>query len=253
MQNTSLDVLGFLTQTDAVGRGAALLLLAMSCAAWYLIVWKGWRTWSARRQAARAVAAFWAAGDLAEAVARMQLVAAHSPFTDAASEGAHAAALHARHIDGRASAAASLSESVTRAIRRVVARTTTRFEAGLVVLASIGATAPFVGLFGTVWGIYHAMIGIGAGGGASIDKVAGPVGEALVMTAFGIAVAVPAVLGYNVLTRANRLLFAEFDAFAHDLHAYVTTGAKWVARDSGAVIAALRPRNAVTRADNGKD
>ena len=242
MQNTSMDVLDFWTQTDAVGQAAAVLLLAMSCAGWYLIVWKGWRTWSARRQAARAVAAFWAASDLAEAVARMQLVAAHSPFTDAAAEGATAAAQHARYTEGRTSAASSLSDFVTRAIRRVVTRTTTRFEAGLVVLASIGATAPFVGLFGTVWGIYHAMIGIGASGEASIDKVAGPVGEALIMTAFGIAVAVPAVLGYNLLTRANRLLFAEFDGFAHDLHAYLTTGAKLPARDKSAVVAPLRPR-----------
>lgn len=242
MQNTSIDLLRLWTESDAVGQGAALLLLAMSVAAWSLIVWKAWRTGFARRQAARAVAAFWEAGDVAEAVARMRLVASDSPFTDAATEGANAAAQHVRHTEGRSAGTSSLSEFVTRAIRRVLTRTTTRFEAGLAVLASIGATAPFVGLFGTVWGIYHAMIAIGAGGEASIDKVAGPVGEALVMTAFGIAVAVPAVLGYNLLTRANRLLLAEFDAFAHDLHAYLTTGAKLPACDKGAVVAPLYPR-----------
>ena len=99
-------------------------------------------------------------------------------------------------------------------------------DAGLSVLASVGATAPFVGLFGTVWGIYHALIGIGFTGQATIDKVAGPVGEALIMTAFGIAVAVPAVLAYNFLLRAHRLIAAELDGFAHDLHAYLTTDAR---------------------------
>lgn len=242
MQNTSMNVLSLWSATDAVAQGTALLLLAMSSVGWYLIFWKGWRTWYVRRQAARAVEAFWAAGDLPEALARMQLVAPDSPFTDAVMEGTNAAAHHARYAEGRLPAALSLSDFVTRAIRRAIARATARFEAGLAVLASIGATAPFVGLFGTVWGIYHAMIGIGASGAASIDKVAGPVGEALIMTAFGIAVAVPAVLGYNFLTRANRVLFADFDAFAHDLHAYLITGAKLPARGKGAVVAPLRPR-----------
>jgi len=240
---TSMGMWGLWSQTDAVGRWTALLLLGMSVLSWYLIVWKGWRAWRARRRAGRAIDAFWNAGDLAEAVAHMQLAAPESPFAEAAAEGANAAAHHARHAESGLAATLSLSEFVTRAIRRAITRATARAEAGLAVLASIGATAPFVGLFGTVWGIYHALLGIGASGQATIDKVAGPVGEALVMTAFGIAVAVPAVLGYNFLTRANRVLLAELDAFAHDLHAYLATGAKLPAHGTAAVVAPLRPHH----------
>lgn len=239
-----MDIASLWTQTDAVGRGAALLLLGMSMASWFLILWKGGRAWRARRRAQRAIDAFWEAGDLAEAVAHMRLAAPDSPFTEAAAEGANAAAHHARHAEGGLAAALSLSEFVTRAIRRAITRATSRFESGLIVLASIGATAPFVGLFGTVWGIYHAMIGIGSSGQTTIDKLAGPVGEALIMTALGIAVAVPAVLGYNLLTRANRVLFAELDGFAHDLHAFLTMGAKLPAHEKGAAVTALRPRGA---------
>jgi biopolymer transport protein ExbB len=182
---------------------------------------------------------------LAEAVSHMQLAAPESPFTSAAAEAANAAAHHARHAGGKISETLGLSEFVTRAIRRAISRANARIDSGLSVLASIGATAPFVGLFGTVWGIYHALIGIGMTGQSTIDKVAGPVGEALIMTAFGIAVAVPAVLGYNFLTRSNRVILGELDAFAHDLHAYLTTGAKMPTHDSknsGGGVSSLRPR-----------
>jgi biopolymer transport protein ExbB len=112
-------------------------------------------------------------------------------------------------------------------LRREINRVSARIESGLTLLASIGSTAPFVGLLGTVWGIYHALSSISASGGAiQIDKIAGPVGEALIMTAAGLTVAIPAVLAYNAFTRANRLTLAELDAFAHDLHAYFTTGAR---------------------------
>lgn len=224
--STPYGVLGFWTQADAVGRFTALLLLGMSLATWYLILAKGWQSWQARRRGERAAQAFWEGENLAEAVAHMQLAAPESPFTDTAAEAANAAAHHARHTGGKLGEALDRSEFVTRAIRRAIARAQARLESGLAVLASIGATAPFVGLFGTVWGIYHALITIGFTGQATIDKVAGPVGEALIMTAFGIAVAVPAVLGYNFLTRTNRMILAELDGFAHDLHAYLTTGAK---------------------------
>src|SRR5262249_28228335 len=113
----------------------------------------------------------------------------------------------------------------TRALRQRINEAAARLEAGLTFLASVGSTAPFVGLFGTVWGIYHALMSIATAGTISIDKVAGPVGEALLMTAFGLAVAIPAVLAYNAFTRVNRLLLAQLDGFAHDLHPYVTTGA----------------------------
>jgi biopolymer transport protein ExbB len=125
-----------------------------------------------------------------------------------------------RHLDSHLSA----SELVTRALRNSIARATSRLEGGLTLLASVGSTAPFIGLFGTVWGIYHALIKIGATGQSGIGEVAGPVGEALIMTATGLFVAIPAVLAYNAFNRSLALIVADLEAFAHDLHAYFTTG-----------------------------
>jgi biopolymer transport protein ExbB len=118
------------------------------------------------------------------------------------------------------------SELITRTLRQEINRTSARLEAGLTLLASIGSTAPFIGLFGTVWGIYHALLAIAASGQVQIDRIAGPVGEALVMTAAGLAVAIPAVLAYNGFTRVNRVALAELDGFAHDLLALLTTGTR---------------------------
>jgi biopolymer transport protein ExbB len=115
---------------------------------------------------------------------------------------------------------------VTRCLRNGIDEFTARLQSGLAILASVGSTAPFIGLFGTVWGIYHALVAIGTSGQASIDKVAGPIGEALIMTAFGLAVAIPAVLGYNALVRGNKGMLNGLNSFAHDLHAYFVTGAR---------------------------
>ena len=263
-QGVSMGVIGFWAQSDAIGRTAALLLLAMSVVSWYLIVTKAWQTWRTRRLAQAAVDAFWGGSNLQEAVARMQAAAPDSPFTSAAVEGAnalahfertlvhleHPLAHHERHVAGRLAETMDISDFITRAIRRAIGRASAGVESGLAVLASVGATSPFIGLFGTVWGIYHALIGIGFTGQASLDKVAGPVGEALIMTAFGIAVAVPAVLAYNALTRANRIILGELDGFAHDLDAYLATGARLASRPSpavkgvGAPVTPLQPRNA---------
>jgi biopolymer transport protein ExbB len=223
---SSVGLLGFWAQADTVGKITALLLFAMSVLTWYLVLSKGVQMWGVRRQSDRAVDEFWNAPDLTAAVAQMRQFAPGNPLTLAAEEGVNAHAHHARHVGGKLAESLSLSEFLTRAIRRAIGRASARLEAGLTVLASIGATAPFVGLFGTVWGIYHALIGISASGASTIDKVAGPVGEALIMTALGIAVAVPAVLAYNALTRVNRSTLAELDTFAHDLHAFLTTGAR---------------------------
>ena len=223
-------VFGFWHQADAVGRAAAVVLLLMSIATWYLIVTKSWQLWRVRRDGERALEVFWRAQELTQAVERMRAASPASPFCDVAAEGAAARAHHDRHVHGSLAESLDRSEFVTRALRRAVQRASAGLDSGLAVLASVGATAPFVGLFGTVWGIYHALVGIGFTGQATIDKVAGPVGEALIMTAFGIAVAVPAVLAYNFLLRAHRRVAQELDGFAHDLHAYLTTG---VRLDSG--------------------
>lgn len=222
----AIGVLGFWIQADGVGRSAAALLLLMSIATWYLLVTKTLQLWRTRREAERALEAFWQAPELSQAIERMRAVAPASPFYDVAAEGAAARMHHDLHVHGSLAESLDVSEFVTRALRRAVQRVSAKLDSGLAVLASVGATAPFVGLFGTVWGIYHALIGIGFTGQATIDKVAGPVGEALIMTAFGIAVAVPAVLGYNFLLRAHRVIAAELDGFAHDLHAYLATGVR---------------------------
>ena len=132
------------------------------------------------------------------------------------------------------------SDWISRALRNSIDSTTGKLQAGLAILASVGSTAPFVGLFGTVWGIYHALMKIGAAGQASIDQVAGPIGEALIMTALGLAVAIPAVLGYNALVRGNKHILAKLGRFAHDLHAYHVTGARVTAASGDGNVVALK-------------
>ena len=229
-------------QADWVSQAVGLLLLGMSIASWYLIALKMLRlARSGRRD--EAVEAFWRAPSLAAGLKALRELAPASPCDDLASQAA-AAAEHCRHHAHSQTLGAGLDsgEFLTRALRKSIALSTSRLEAGLTVLASIGSTAPFVGLFGTVWGIYHALMSISASGAATLDKVAGPVGEALVMTAAGLFVAIPAVLAYNAFTRANRVELAELDAFAHDLHAFFTTGAR-LAPSGAAPVAELRPVN----------
>ena len=213
-------------QSDLVIRLVAAILLLMSVISWYLILVRGVRQLRARRSV-DAVDAFWAAPDLGTGLQRLGEQAPDSPFEALARQGAAAADHLRRHthedtLGGKLDA----SEFMTRALRKSISLSTSTLENGLTMLASIGSTAPFVGLFGTVWGIYHALVNISASGLATLDKVAGPVGEALIMTAFGLFVAIPAVLAYNAFTRANRVELSELDAFAHDLLAWFSTGAR---------------------------
>jgi len=216
-------IAAFLSQSDAVGRSALAVLLAMSLATWYLIVSKSIQAFVVGRSSARFLARFWSAPDLNTAAAQVD---AHpiSPFSAIAGHALRAASHHASHGAARLDEAGSAHEFLTRAMRSAIAAQNLRAESGLTVLASVGATAPFVGLFGTVWGVYNALVSIGMTGQGTLDKVAGPVGEALIMTALGLAVAIPAVLAYNAFTRRNRLMSANLDAFAHDLFALLTTG-----------------------------
>jgi biopolymer transport protein ExbB len=234
MTNPNFGIAAFLQQTDAVGILVALLLVGMSVASWAVILFKGFRVMNTRKTARGVIEGFWAAPNLARAVSDLRSQSGN-PFAVLVLAGVNAASHHQRYQAGSLGEAMSLSEFVTRALRQGINAAQARLETGLSVLASVGSTAPFVGLFGTVWGIYHALIGISASGQATIDKVAGPVGEALIMTALGIAVAVPAVLGYNALTRGNRVILAELDAFAHDLHAFLSTGARIDAGTGSAV------------------
>ena len=218
---TGAGAASFWSQADAVTRGTTVLLLVMSVVTWYLILTKTLQAWRLRRGSRRVIVEFWSAPTLEHAVARARAVGRGSPFSTLAEAALAAAGERSDPCAAGLSSALGRSDDVARILRRTLHELYRRLNAGLATLASVGATAPFVGLFGTVWGIYHALSDIGLSGQVSIDKVAGPVGEALIMTALGIAVAVPAVLGYNFLLRANRTVAQEIDGFAHDLHVYL--------------------------------
>jgi biopolymer transport protein ExbB len=201
----------FWSSTDGVGRAVALLLLAMSVAAWVLILWKGWVLRRASGDIARAVPAFWDAATLEGGQQRLQVMDRERVLLPLL------AAATAKPPEQTLEAAGRAESQLTRRLRDALHRGLAHLQWGQVLLASIGSTAPFVGLFGTVWGIYHALAGMAVAGGLSIEKVSGPVGEALIMTAAGIAVAVPAVLGYNVFGKWIAACEAELEGFAHDL------------------------------------
>lgn len=224
--DATLGLSHFIAQADGLAKFILAMMLVASIASWYLIASKalsGWLTW---RRSSRFLSFFWNAPSLAQVAAHLDEHHPDEPFSHLAFHAIAAARHHERHGANRLHEAGSSGDFLTRALRRTIDEETSRLESGLTVLASVGSTAPFIGLFGTVWGIYHALIGIGMSGAGTLDKVAGPVGEALIMTALGLAVAIPAVLGYNYLVRANRVVLARLDAFAHDLFAFLTTGAK---------------------------
>ena len=207
---------GFWSQGDAITRGVAVLLLSMSVGAWVVILWKGWLLRRVRLDIERAVPAFWAAASLEsgrEQLAAFDREQALLPLLTAAVATPPSGTLEAKgHADSQ----------LTRRLRDALHRVLAQLQFGQVLLASIGSTAPFIGLFGTVWGIYHALIAMSAAGSMSIERVAGPVGEALVMTAAGLAVAIPAVLAYNIFGKSIGSCEAELEGFAHDLREMVT-------------------------------
>jgi len=205
----------FWEQGDAITRVVALLLMMMSVSAWVTIFWKGWLLRRARTDIERAVPAFWAAPTFEEGSSRLALFDREGvlqPLLAAATDRANAGTLEGR---------GHLQSQLTRRLRGALHEVLAQLQFGQVLLASIGSTAPFIGLFGTVWGIYHALISISAGGAITIEKVSGPVGEALVMTAAGLAVAIPAVLAYNIFGKMVGTCEAELEGFAHDLREMV--------------------------------
>lgn len=220
-----MDLKHFLSQSDTVGQVLFGLLVSMSMASWLFIIVKAWRNRISSHRSGQFLTRFWDAASLDEVAQSLQQHPANEPFANLAYHAITAVRHHAAHGAHRLHEAGSAPEFLTRALRRVIDEETTKLEWGLTALASIASTAPFVGLFGTVWGVYHALIGIGKGGQGALDQIAGPVGEALIMTGLGLAVAIPAVLAYNDCSRNNRLVLARLDAFAHDLFAFLTTGA----------------------------
>jgi biopolymer transport protein ExbB len=218
-----LGLFSLWTQGDWITKAVALMLLCMSLASWLVLLLKAMDLRQFKRQGQR-TEAFWQHPDFDQALQALGPQQAN-PFVQLAHSGFEASSHH-RRTKAHMHEALDLSDWISRSLRRAMDDSTSRLQAGLAVLASVGSTAPFVGLLGTVWGIYHALMGIGASGQASIDQVAGPIGESLVMTALGLAVAIPAVLGYNALVRGNKSALTQLSRFAHDLHAYFVTGAR---------------------------
>lgn len=233
---SQLGLLGLWEQGDWITRSVVLLLLVMSLSSWMVIIIKALGIMKFKKLA-RSAEPFWHSADFAEGLTRLGPDLSN-PFRLLAEEGREATAHH-RNTKAQLHDALDISDWVTRSLRNSIDDTTAKLQSGLAILASVGSTAPFVGLFGTVWGIYHALMGIGAAGQATIDKVAGPIGEALIMTALGLAVAIPAVLGYNALVRGNKSIISGLNRFGHDLHAYFVTGAR-VSADSGGKVVPMK-------------
>lgn len=204
-------------QSDAIGKAVAILLLLMSVASWVIILYKGWMLRRAGSNVARGVAAFWQAPSLEAGAAQARQFDSGAlvlPLIEATQ----------KPTGGTLAAAGDRSQQLTRVLRDALHGVLHRLQFGQVLLATIGSTAPFVGLLGTVWGIYHALTGISGGGQISIDKISGPVGEALIMTAAGLAVAIPAVLAYNWFGRIVARIEADLEGFARDLRELVSHG-----------------------------
>jgi biopolymer transport protein ExbB len=220
---TSFGLSHIWTQGDIVTRLILIALVGMSVISWIVTVLKALDVWR-HKQSALGSERFWHATSLSEGLDVLNQ-GPDKLFHTLAQVGQEATEHH-RAAQKQLHDRLDISDWITRSLRNCIDDHTSRLQNGLAILASIGSTAPFVGLFGTVWGIYHALVAIGATGNASIDAVAGPIGETLIMTALGLAVAIPAVLGYNALVRGNKFIIARMNRFAHDLHAYYVTGTR---------------------------
>ena len=221
--NSQFGLANVWSQGDIVTKTVALLLLVMSLSSWMVMIIKTLDLIK-YKAVAKSAEDFWHSEDFAAGLAKLGSDASN-PFRQLALEGREAT-LHHRNTKAHLHDTLDVSDWITRTLRNTIDEFISRLQSGLAILASVGSTAPFVGLFGTVWGIYHALLAIGAAGQATIDKVAGPIGESLIMTALGLAVAIPAVLGYNALVRGNKGVLQKLNRFAHDMHAYFVTGAR---------------------------
>ncbi|MHB8816157.1 MAG: MotA/TolQ/ExbB proton channel family protein [Steroidobacteraceae bacterium] len=229
--NNPYGLAGILNSGDIVAQGVVVLLLIMSLMSWYIILTKLWDQRRLKQSARAAEKQFWSAPSLKDGVERLKK---GDNFRAIAEDGLRAVS----HHEGRLTDRVDMHEWVTISLERSVDQVNSNMSKGLGFLATVGSSAPFVGLFGTVWGVMNALIAIGLAGQASIDKVAGPVGGALIMTALGLFVAVPAVWGYNWLLGRNKTLQDAVRNFASDLHAYLVSGARVPA---GAEVGGGRP------------
>jgi biopolymer transport protein ExbB len=220
--NSPYGISSIWLQGDAVIKSVAMILLLMSIASWCVIVLSAWRLVRLRKPN-HSLTDFWHAQSFSEGLTVLGQDRNDNPYRHLAEEGQAALDHHQNHksdLHGNL----PLADWLTACLKDSMDQSSDRLQRGLAILASVGSVAPFVGLFGTVWGIYHALVSIGLNGSASIDKIASPVGEALIMTAFGLVVAIPAVLGYNAINRGNRNIKNKLNRFAHQLHAYFLMG-----------------------------
>jgi len=221
MQNGfKFNGLEFITAGGYVSITVAIILLVMSVASWYLIISKTISVWRIKQEFKKYNNAFWSSPILALAMKQ-----GHKNALANLTERAVEAAEHYKNHVANNAEKVSQEVFIAGAMNRSIKEENAKMERGLTVLASVGSVSPFVGLFGTVWGIYHALASISQSGQATLDKVAGPVGEALIMTALGLAVAIPAVLAYNAIVRSNRVVSEIIEGFGYDLHILLTTGA----------------------------
>jgi biopolymer transport protein ExbB len=221
----NLDMFSFWERGDVISHAVLLLLVLMSVTSWTIIFSKSVQLAWWQHANSGALDRFWQAQNLDDGEQELKRMLPFRLLVDHGKNAMQHYQSHQTDMQAHLDAQLPLTEVVTRALRQALNRATADLERGQVFLASIGAVSPFVGLLGTVWGIYHALAVIGATGQASLDKVAGPVGEALIMTAIGLFVAIPAVLAYNAFNRVQRLIIADLDGFAHDLLMYFTMGA----------------------------
>ncbi|MFP5505921.1 MAG: MotA/TolQ/ExbB proton channel family protein [Gammaproteobacteria bacterium] len=240
--NEQLGLAHFWANADAVIHGVALTLLLMSVVSWYVIVGKAVAQLRFRSSLRRTLNGFWQADSRAAALESIRAEDRNGVFAQVATDAVLAAQAWEEKTAGGIGAGVDASDFIGRTLQQSIVYAQARVERGLTLLASVGSTAPFVGLFGTVWGIYHALIALSGSTQVVLDKVAGPVGEALIMTAAGLFVAIPAVLAYNAFTRANRLVLAQLDGFANGLHAYLVAGVRLDGQTKGANVTSLRAR-----------
>lgn len=215
----------FLDQADAVAWSILIIMVLMSIGTWYLIIVKGLRLLREARRSRRFLNIFWGAPSLMAVATHLRETGVHEPFSHLVHHGFSAIEQHEQNEQALIKAGTP-EEFLTRALKRAIEEDRQRLESGQTLLATVASAAPFIGLFGTVWGIYHALAAIGASGSASLDQVAGPVGEALIMTAIGLAVAIPASMAHNLFSRRIRTTLADLNSFAHDVFALFATGQK---------------------------
>lgn len=222
----SLGFAHFWAQADDLIRAVAILLLVLSIGSWHIILGKLTGYLRARRSLARAIDAFWQADSQSAALAAIRAADRSGLGARLAADTLGLAQAYRQTAGSGIGTGVAAGEFIGRGLRLSLLMAQARLEWGLTFLASVGATAPFIGLFGTVWGIHRALIGLTGASQVTLDRIAGPLGEALVMTAAGLFVAIPAVLAYNALLRSNRLLLARLDGFANGLHAYLVAGVR---------------------------